>query len=147
MTDDPARWPTGRLLSHVARDLERQWNAHLEGWQLNHASLPVLLALLGNDHSQRELAVASGVTEQTMSRTLERLERLGYVSRGPDAGDARRRVVRLTDAGRAAALAAASPEVGDRIAHSKITPEQIAQLRAILLSMVDAERSGADGLA
>lgn len=147
MTDDPSTWPTGRLLSHVARDLERQWNAHLEAWELNHASLPVLLALLGNDHSQRQLAVASGVTEQTMSRTLERLERLGYVSRGPDAVDARRRVVRLTDAGRAAALEAARPEVGDRIAHSALTPDQIAQLRGILLSMVDAERAAPDRLA
>ena len=147
MTDDPSTWPTGRLLSHVARDLERQWNAHLEDWNLNHASLPVLLALLGNDHSQRELALASRVTEQTMSRTLERLERLGYISREPDAGDARRRVVRLTDAGRTAALAAARPEVGDRIAHSSLSPEQTAQLREILVSMVEAERAARDGLA
>ena len=147
MTDDPATWPTGRLISHVARDLERQWNAHLEDWQLNHASLPVLLALLRSDHSQRELASASSVTEQTMSRTVERLERLGYVSREQDTEDARRRVVRLTDAGRDAALAAADVQVGDRIAHSALSADQIAQLRELLLAMVTTERAAPDGLA
>ena len=147
MTDDPSTWPTGRLLSHVARGLERQWNAHLEAWDLNHASLPVLLALLGQNHSQRQLAVASGVTEQTMSRTLDRLERLGYISREPDADDARRRVVHLTDAGRHAALAAARPEVGESIAHANLSPEQAEQLRGLLVTMVTAERATPDGLA
>ena len=81
--------------------------------------------------------------------TVGRLEKSGVIE-GEEVEQSSRpnkKIYRLTDAGRAAALAAASPEVGDRIAHSKITPEQIAQLRAILLSMVDAERSGADGLA
>ncbi|SDD00582.1 transcriptional regulator, MarR family [Sanguibacter gelidistatuariae] len=142
MAEDPSTWPTGRLFSHVARGLEREWNAHLDAWDLNHASLPVLLALLAGDHSQRELAAASGVTQQTMSRILERLERLGYVSRGSDAQDARRRAVHLTDAGRTAALAAARPEVGDRIAHDALTPAQVAQLREILLAMVQAEGDG-----
>ena len=147
MTDDPSSWATGRLLSHVARSLERQWNAHLEAWNLNHASLPVLLALLGANHSQRQLAVASGVTEQTMSRTLDRLERLGYVSREPDPEDARRHVVHLTESGRQAALAAARPEVGERIAHAHLTPEQADQLRALLVTVVTAEQSASDKLA
>lgn len=145
--DDPSTWATGRLLSHVARGLERQWNTHLDGWDLNHASLPVLLALLAQDHSQRELAAASGVTEQTMSRILERLERLGYISRGHDAADARRRVVRVSEAGRTAALAAARPDIGDRIAHSGLSPDQAAQLREILLTMVRAEDALTDELA
>lgn len=147
MAEDPSSWPTGRLLSHVARGLEREWNAHLDAWDLNHASLPVLLALLAGDHSQRELAAASGVTEQTMSRILDRLERLGYVSRAADSRDARRRAVHLTGAGRAAALAAARPEVGERIAHDGLTPDQVAQLREILLAMVTSEQTGTQGIA
>lgn len=146
MTEDPSTWPTGRLLSHVARGLEREWNTHLDTWDLNHASLPVLLALLAGDHSQRELATASGVTEQTMSRILDRLERLGYLSRTADSSDARRRVVHLTGAGRAAALAAARPEVGERIAHDCLTPDQVAQLREILLVMATSRQSGAPGI-
>ena len=38
-------WPTGRMLSAVARRIEREWNAHLAHWDLNHASLPVLAFL------------------------------------------------------------------------------------------------------
>lgn len=138
MEDDPASWATGRLLSHVARHLERQWNTHLEQWDLNHASLPVLLALLRSDHSQRELAAASGVTEQTMSRIVGRLERHGYVSRTASRTDARRHVVQLTEAGRAVALEAASPETGEEIATRGLAPEEVGRLRDLLLLMVRA---------
>ena len=138
MTDDPASWPTGRLLSHVARSLERQWNTHLETWDLNHASLPVLLVLLRSEHSQRELATASGVTEQTMSRTISRLERTGYVTRAASAADARRHVVRLTPRGRAVALEAGQVQVGERMATQGLGPEQVEQLRSVLLAMVAA---------
>ena len=143
MADDPAGWPTGRLLSHVARNLERQWNTHLEAWDLNHASLPVLLALLGSDHSQRELATASGVTEQTMSRVIARLERTGYVSRAASSTDARRHVVRLTPEGRAVVLEAGQPQAGEEMATRGLTPEQVDQLRSILLVMVEAAAEGA----
>lgn len=143
MADDPARWPTGRLLSHVARNLERQWNTHLEAWDLNHASLPVLLALLGADHSQRELAAASGVTEQTMSRVIARLERTGYVTRAASSTDARRHVVRLTPEGRAVVLDAGRPQAGEQMATRGLTAEQVAQLRSILLAMVEAGTEGA----
>ena len=44
---DPARWPVGRLLSSAARRVERDWNAHLATWDLNHASHAVLAHLLG----------------------------------------------------------------------------------------------------
>lgn len=138
MEDDPASWATGRLLSHVARHLERQWNTHLEQWDLNHASLPVLLALLRSEHSQRELAAASGVTEQTMSRIVGRLERHGYVSRTASRADARRHVVQLTETGRAVALEAASPETGEEIATRGLAPEEVGRLRDLLLLMVRA---------
>ncbi len=75
VSPDPSGWPTGRLLSSAARRVEREFNAHLDHWDLNHASLPVLAYLAARDHSQRELATATGVTEQTMSRLLARMER------------------------------------------------------------------------
>lgn len=142
MADDPTSWPTGRLLSHVARSLERQWNAHLEAWDLNHASLPVLLVLLGSEHSQRELAAASGVTEQTMSRTISRLERVGYVTRAASSQDARRHVVRLTDEGRSVALAAGQRQPGEEMATRGLTPDQVDQLRSLLLLMAEAAPEG-----
>ena len=39
--------------------------------------------------SQTELAKRARVENQTMSRTIERLEREGFVTRAPDAGDRR----------------------------------------------------------
>ena len=144
MPDDPSTWATGRLLSHVARGLERQWNNHLDDWGLNHASLPVLLHLLRGGKSQREIATMANVTEQTMSRTVARLERLGYVTRLPDPADARRHVVHLTDSGRDVAAEAARPESGELIAGAGLSPEQLESLRAILVDMVRAQSPDAD---
>jgi DNA-binding MarR family transcriptional regulator len=45
------------------------------------------------------LARHMGVTAATMSLTIDRLERKGYVARGRDATDRRRVLVRLTSAG------------------------------------------------
>jgi DNA-binding MarR family transcriptional regulator len=45
------------------------------------------------------LARHMGVTPATMSLTIDRLERKGYVARGRDATDGRRVLVRLTSAG------------------------------------------------
>ena len=147
MPDDPSSWATGRLVSHVARGLERRWNNHLDDWGLNHASLPVLLHLHRGGMSQREIAALSNVTEQTMSRTVAKLERLGYVARSPDPADARRLVVHLTDAGRTVVTQAARPESGEAIASTGLTPDQMQTLREILVIMVRAQTpDGPDSL-
>lgn len=137
---DPASgWTTGRLLSSAARRVERDWNAHLAAWGLNHASLPVLVMLSWRDHTQRELARAAGVTEQTMSRTLARIERTGYVTRTPDHRDRRQHVISLTDAGRAVVDEAADPLPAEEIATRGLTEDQVRQLRAVLIAMVAAD--------
>ncbi|GAA2821593.1 MarR family winged helix-turn-helix transcriptional regulator [Saccharopolyspora taberi] len=46
-----------------------------------------------------ELGRALGISKQAAAKTVDSLERLGYVERGADARDARRKVVRLTDRG------------------------------------------------
>lgn len=128
----PAQWPTGRLVSAVARRIERDWNAHLEHWDLNHASLPVLYLLGGGPRSQRELAEASGVTEQTMSRILVRLERTGYIRRHPHAQDRRRHEVVLTDEGRQTLLEAGDPGVAEQMSIRGLSADQVRTLREIL---------------
>jgi DNA-binding MarR family transcriptional regulator len=57
--------------------------------------------LVEGDRSIGELAERLGVTQQATSKSVAELERLGYVERGNDEADARRRVVRLTPRGRA----------------------------------------------
>ncbi|MFE5582151.1 MarR family winged helix-turn-helix transcriptional regulator [Kitasatospora sp. NPDC056531] len=46
-----------------------------------------------------ELGRRLGVSKQAAGKTVENLEQLGYVERGSDPADARRKVVRLTDRG------------------------------------------------
>ena len=130
------QWPTGRLISAVARRIERDWNAHLAHWELNHASLPVLYLLMGGPRSQRELASASGVTEQTMSRILGRLERTGYIVRQADAEDRRRHEVMITDLGRRTLAEAGDPRVAEQMSIRGLSPVQVDHLREILAVMM-----------
>jgi DNA-binding MarR family transcriptional regulator len=111
--DDLDEWPTGRLLSAAARLVEHAWNGHLARWDLNHAGLAVLHVLLGGPLTQRELATRIQVEDQTMSRTVERLERSRYVERHRDPGDRRRIVVSLTTQGRGAYLRAGDPGIAE----------------------------------
>lgn len=131
-------WATGRMLAAAARRVEREWNGHLATWDLNHASLPVLVLLGRQDHSQRELAAAVGVTEQTMSRVLERMERIGYVTRVAHSRDRRRHVISLTDAGRAVLVDAADPGPAEELATRGLTADQVVQLRELLALILDA---------
>ncbi|HEY0217057.1 MAG TPA: MarR family transcriptional regulator, partial [Cellulomonas sp.] len=135
---DPARWPVGRLLSAASRRVEREWNAHLDAWQLNHASLPVLVMLMRGPHTQAELAEACEVTEQTMSRVLARMERTGYVTRTAHATDRRKHEIAVTDEGRAVAAEAADPDAAEELATRGLTPEQVDQLRALLAIVAQA---------
>jgi DNA-binding MarR family transcriptional regulator len=130
---EPSGWPVGRLLSAAARRVERDWNAHLASWDLNHASQPVLVILLRGPRTQAELAAACDVTEQTMSRVLARLERSGYVTRTAHATDRRKHQISATDAGRTAVLAASDPATAEAMVTDGLTPEQVDQLRALLL--------------
>ncbi|GIG36686.1 MarR family winged helix-turn-helix transcriptional regulator [Cellulomonas pakistanensis] len=130
---EPSGWPVGRLLSAASRRVERDWNAHLASWDLNHASQPVLVILLGGPRTQAELAARCEVTEQTMSRVIARLERSGYVERTAHATDRRKQQISVTDAGRAAVLAASDPEAAEAMVTEGLTPAQVDQLRELLL--------------
>ena len=141
-SDDPADWPTGRLLFTVVRRIEHDWNAHLAGWDLNHAGFPVLLHLFGGPRTQRELARLNGVTEQTMSRVVARLERSGYVTRDDDPRDRRRRAVAVTDAGRAAAARAGRVQPAEDLTTRGLDAEQVASLRDMLVTLVRTQRAG-----
>ena len=96
-----AYWPTGRLLSTAERLVEHAWVEALDQLGLTHAGMIALHLLGSGPLSQTELAHAARVQTQTMSRTLERLEREGYVVRARDEHDGRRQSVVRTDAGTA----------------------------------------------
>ena len=96
-TGDPAHWATGRLLSTAARLVEHAWDAHLATWGLNHASFAVLWMLERGPLPQRSLASSASVQDQTMSRIVERLQRLGYVERARGTDDRRQVLVHHGD--------------------------------------------------
>ena len=129
-------WPTGRLLSAAARLVEHEWNAHLARWDLNHASLAVLHVLLSGPMTQRELASAVQVEDQTMSRTVAGLERSGYVERHRDGADRRRVVVSLTDDGRRTVLKASDIEVAEGYFSEAV--EDVVALRRALIAVIES---------
>ena len=103
MHDEPAAWPMGRLLAAAARRVERDWDERLREIGLPHAGLIAIDILIRTGPTGADtIARVARVQPQTMSRTLERLERDGLVERSPHPDDRRRRVVIVTDAGRAA---------------------------------------------
>ncbi|WP_240977328.1 MarR family transcriptional regulator [Planctomonas sp. JC2975] len=100
--DHPESWPMGRLLGAASRAVERRWARALESHGLTHAGVIVLHLLTLGVTSQTTLAKHAHVEVQTMSRTVDRLERDGLVTREQDAADRRRHIVAITDAGRTA---------------------------------------------
>jgi MarR family transcriptional regulator, organic hydroperoxide resistance regulator len=98
--DGMTAWPTGRLLSTAARLVEHAWAEALDKQGLTHAGLVALHLLDAGPLSQTDLARRARVQTQTMSRTIERLEREGFVARRAAVEDRRRQVVSRTEAGR-----------------------------------------------
>ncbi len=93
-------WPLTRLLITASRLVEHDIAAQLRPFNLSHATFGVLALVQQAPHSQRELAAATRVEEQTISQTVDRLERMGMVSRERDRTDRRRHLVTVTDVGR-----------------------------------------------
>jgi DNA-binding MarR family transcriptional regulator len=110
LRSDVDSWPTGRLLSVAARLVEGRFDRFLAGWHLTHAGLIVLHHLVAGPLAQRELARLCRVTDQTMSRTIERLARTGHVARTPDGRDRRRTLTAITADGMDALAAARREE-------------------------------------
>jgi len=92
-------WPTGALLAIAARLIEQAWNRRLAGLGISPAGTSVLIALEEGALSQTQLAGLCRVTAQTMSRTLDRLQRDGLIRREPHPTDRRRSHVRRTAQG------------------------------------------------
>ena len=130
-------WPTGRLLSMAARLVEHSWNDALEQRGLTHAGLIALHFLDAGPLSQTELARSARVENQTMSRTVERLERAGFVQREADPRDRRRQIVTRTDAG-------AEAWASTRTLEAEVFPhlDQPAQLRAQLVEIIQRSSEG-----
>ncbi len=100
------------------------------GMQLSHFSVLNLLAHRNEERTPAELAQAFHLTRGAMTNTLARLEWAGHVHIRPDWDDARRKLVSISPAGRAArdaALASFLPQIADVV--RDLGPDQV---RAVL---------------
>lgn len=131
---DAGEWSLGRLLSMAARLVEQDWNSWLASQGLTHAGLVALHVLQDGPRTQRELAAASMVEEQTMSRVLDRLARAGHVTRQRDPADRRRLVVRASPAGLEAYRLAIATDVANTIIASHLEDPTV--LRALLIQLI-----------
>ena len=92
-----------------------------KGMELSHFAVLNHMARNGGERSPAQLASTFGVTRGAMTNTLNKLEFAGYVHIRPDWEDARRKMVAISPAGRAArdqAMSAIAPllqaAVGDQ---------------------------------
>ncbi|ATX67212.1 MarR family winged helix-turn-helix transcriptional regulator [Roseinatronobacter bogoriensis] len=89
-----------------------------KGMELSHFGVLNLLARQQTELSPAELARAFHVTRGAMTNTLNKLDWAGYVHIRPDWDDARRKMVAISPAGRAArdaALAAITPLIDNAV--------------------------------
>jgi DNA-binding MarR family transcriptional regulator len=101
MTQKPPQETTGYLLAQACKLLRARAHALLGGIGLYRGQQFVLRVLWekeGLTHS--ELAEQSNVRPATITNTLKRMEKAGFVERRQDAEDQRVSRVYLTDAGR-----------------------------------------------
>lgn len=137
-------WPTGRLLSAAARMVEHAWEAVLREYDISSAGLVVLHVVSTGPTTQREIAKKARVTDQTASRTIERLERMGYVRRQVDPDDERRKHVSSTPAGTEVYHALLERERTDPALIASIG-EAEPELRRLLLELIRAQQDRSSG--
>lgn len=116
--------------------MERAWDTYLEQWGLTHASAPVLVVLTPGPLSQREIAARMHVTEQSVGRVLRGLEDNGHITRQRHHTDRRRHMVALTAAGRSALAELDQAQAVEALIGNTLSPDELAQLRRLLVRMV-----------
>lgn len=129
-------WPTGALLAMAARLIEQAWNRRLVSLGISAAGASVLIALDRGPLSQTQLAAQCRVTGQTMSRTLDRLERDGLVHRGSHPTDRRRTEVKRTDHGTEVLQTALHGHAGAPSIFDQLADPQ--RFRSDLLCLIEA---------
>lgn len=93
-----------------------------------------------------ELTKLAHVRKQSMTQTIEELERLGYVERRPDPRDKRARLVFVTERGRKISpIARAAGRAVDARWAELTSPEEIEALRNALRRVLAATQQLGDG--
>lgn len=127
----------GYLTNWAARLLVRELERHLGHAGLSPAHMPVLLALEGGERPQKEIAESASVRQETMTGTLNRMERDGLITRRPNPDDGRSMLVALTPLAREKL-----PQVEDAartinaLVLEQLTPEERTQFIATMKKVI-----------
>lgn len=132
-----------RALTRIAYLLTRNRRNGLTttaaGVPLDRAAVTVLLALADTGAMRPgELAARLEVEAPHVTRQVQRLEKAGYASRGPDPDDRRAQLIQLTPAGTAASdRIRQAGTTGMQAALAHWPPQELHQLATLLHRMVD----------
>lgn len=111
----------------------------LAGVPLDRAAVALLRQVADTEPLRPgELAARLGVEASHVTRTVQQLQKSGYVTRVPDPDDRRAQRIELTDAGRQAIAKVREAGVrGMQMALSGWSPEELRQLATLFHRMVD----------
>ncbi len=145
----PARPPRWRaesylpfLLASAAHHVAGGFHAGLRRHDLNVLSWRVLASLSdGRGCTVGELCEQCLAKQPTVSKVIDRLEQQRWVRRRRDAGDGRRVVVEITEAGRRKIEPVlVEAEAYDRSILSGYPPDELDQLRSLLRELIARHR-------
>lgn len=124
-------------LSTRARQHDRLMS--LAGVPLDRAAVALLRQVADSEPLRPgELAQRLGVEASHVTRTVQQLQKSGYVTRVPDPDDGRAQRIQLTEAGRAAIDRVRDAGArGMQLALSDWSPEELRQLASLFHRMVD----------
>ncbi|MGW1780675.1 MarR family winged helix-turn-helix transcriptional regulator [Streptomyces sp. NPDC002143] len=124
-------------LSTRARQHDRLMS--MAGVPLDRAAVALLRQVADTEPLRPgELAQRLGVEASHVTRTVQQLQKSGYVTRVPDPDDGRAQRIQLTEAGRAAIDRVRDAGArGMQLALSEWSPEELGQLAALFHRMVD----------
>jgi DNA-binding MarR family transcriptional regulator len=136
--------PVGLLLSNLAAAYERAFLLGLTSdasfATITAADHAILRCVAQRSATSTEIARMLGLTKQAIGKTVNALERRGFVARSRSAVDLRAQVVSMTDKGRL--LVERSIRVAEALdarARETLGARDLALLKALLVRVQDAE--------
>lgn len=108
----------------------------------------VIRALAERDRTLTELATTLDVTKQAAIKVVDEMEARGFLRRAPDPADRRRKLLSLTDKGRAVreAALAASRQMEAELA-AELGGADVEAMRRALLTLLERHGAGGDAAA
>ncbi|MDR1183892.1 MAG: MarR family transcriptional regulator [Coriobacteriales bacterium] len=107
--------PLGNWFSRILDAIRAETSAEMRPYGVDNVGFAILygMALIGDGKTQAELTEYLFIDNAATSRTLDALDRQGFIERRLNPGDKRKKLVFLTDAGRE--MEATVSDIYDRV--------------------------------